>query len=76
MTRPAALPRQPQIVDSGDMQVLADLDNGDVLLRLLNRKGARVPEDWPLPVETAKALAYELLKAADAVAPASTAGSH
>ena len=76
MTRPAALPRQPQVVDSGDMQVLADIDNGDVLLRLLNRRGARVPEDWPLPVGTARALAYALIEAADAVAPQSKAGAN
>lgn len=75
MARPAS-PRQPQVVDSGDMQVLADMEHGDVLLRLLNRRGARVPEDWPLPAGTARALAYELIRAADAVAPVSEAGAN
>lgn len=71
-----ALPRQPQIVDSGDMQVLADYDNGDVILRLLNRRGARVPEDWPLPAETARALGYALFEAAEAVQPQSAVGAN
>lgn len=64
MTRPAALPRQPQVVDSGDMQVLA---NGKVVLRMLPRKGDRIPVDWPMPPEFARRLAVELLEAADAV---------
>ena len=66
--------RPPQIVDRGDMDVLADYEHGDVILRLLNRKGARVPEDWPLPAATARALAMALIEAADSVAPRSEVG--
>lgn len=73
MTRPAALPRQPQVVDNGDMQVIA---NGKVVLRMLNRRGARVPEDWPMSPEFARELAAELLAAAEAVQPQSAAGAN
>ena len=64
VTRPAALPRQPQVVDSGDMQVLA---NGKVVLRLKQKKGDRIPVDWPMEADFAEALALELLRAAAAV---------
>lgn len=61
MTRPSALPRQPQVVDSGDMQVLA---NGKVVLRLQSKKGDRIPVDWPMEPDFAQALAMALMKAA------------
>ena len=64
MTRPAALPRQPQVVDNGDMQVLV---NGKVVLRMLPKKGDRIPVDWQMPPDFAEALALELLRAAAAV---------
>ena len=68
--------RPPQIVDRGDMQVLADIVNQSVLVRVLNRIGARIPEDWTLSPELARALAGQLAEAADAVAPRSEARGH
>lgn len=53
-----------QRVEVGDITV-SILNGKLVLLRLLNRRGARVWEEWPLSPEEARVLAADLLAAAD-----------